>query len=143
MSNKRNAYLWSGVVKSDLKVEVCPSSCRPGELVNLSVQSSETYRSDIDGVWVKIFCDNEFDVKITHKENLLMLMQSKEVLKYWCSTVEEAVERAKWLVSRNIPVYYIYKEAENYYTYYTVKLEFSNYQLVETIRWEEKVAEVG
>lgn len=136
MNNERKAFRWDSVIRADLKVEVTPAFGRKGALENLSIQSNKTYRSDIDGVHYVIRSDNAFDVKIFCKGKLLMLSKGKEVIKYWCSTVEEAKEYAKWLISKSNPVYYIYKTAENYYSIYGGELKSSEDQLVATVAWQ-------
>ncbi|HWR07788.1 hypothetical protein [Sporomusa sp.] len=143
MSTEHKAYKWSGVIKSDLKVEVGPEFGGPGELTNLSIQKQNTYRDDIDGVRYAIYCDNGFEVRIVHKGKLLMILQGEEVRKYWCSTVDEAVERCKDLLSENIPAYYIYKRAENYYLFYMSELKLSDHRLVRTVSWQSDNKEVS
>lgn len=143
MSDERKAYIWSGVLRSDLKVEVGPIAGKPGELVNLSIQREKTYRDDIDGVHWSVYCDSEFDLRISHKSKLIMLLHSQEVRKYWKSTIEEALESARLLLCKNCPELYIYKKAENFYEFYMSEMKFAKCQLVETVRWQPKAEAVA
>lgn len=140
MSEDRKGCIWSGVIKSDLKVDVGPAFGRSGELINLSVQSNKTYRKDIDGIFYAVYCDKPFDVRISHKGKLLMILQGEEVRKFWCSTVSEAMASIRNFLGEDNPVFYIYKQADNYYSYYSSEMKLSDHQLIDTVRWQPEGA---
>ncbi|CQR73343.1 hypothetical protein SpAn4DRAFT_2575 [Sporomusa ovata] len=72
-----------------------------------------------------------------------MIIQGEEVYKYWCSTVEEAVERAKELLNEDDPVYCICKKAENYYVFHSKKMKLSAHEIIETVTRQPESAEVN
>ena len=143
MREDPKGFTWSGVIKSDLKVDIGPAFGEPGELINLSVQSNKTYRNDIDGIHHAIYCDSPFEVKVSHKGKLLMILQGKEVLKFWCSTVDEVMASIQLFLGEDDPVFYIYKQADNYYTYYRSEMNFTSNQLIDTVRWQPEEKEVA
>lgn len=128
MSQK--AYVWLGVVDVKCKIDVVPS--KADTLQNLSIQSTRAYRTDFDGnVW-HIHCDNEFDVLIRKSGKLIAIVSGKETVKFWYSSLEDAVNSAKDRFFDLFPVFYVHQYTDNYFTVDPCKMSI-DCKLVKTL----------
>lgn len=121
MSDKK-AYYWGGAVDKKYEVQVIPQG--KNQLVNFAMTKGKTCRDDMDGISYRIYCDTPFMIYITKGKYTVVSMHSEETIKFWYSTLGDAVDCAKELVYREGDSYYIYKVVDNLYEMFTSKMKY-------------------
>lgn len=119
MSNQK-VYYWSGAVDKKYEVKAIPAGKH--QLVNFAIEKGKTYRDDMDGICYTIHSDTPFCIYITDGKNTVAHLHAEEVLKYWHSTLNEAVAKAKEYATEESSIYYVYKVSDNLYDISTLKL---------------------
>lgn len=133
----KKAYRWSGAVNEKCLVKPIPLG--DNELINFAIKKSKTYRDDMDGFSYTFYSDAPFEVYISDGNNTIAHLHSEEIIKYWYSTPEDAIEMARVCINEtSIKAYYIYKRFDNFYEMFTNEVNYSG-ELIEIINGDNQL----
>jgi len=121
MSNPK-VYYWCGAVDKKYEVKVIP--CGTQKLINFATKQSKTHRDDMDGIVYNFYSDTSFVIHISSGKNTIAHLDSEETLKYWYSTLDDAVKKAKSWLHEEGDRYYVYKTADNLYEMHMEEFKF-------------------